>query len=202
MTNQSYSHEAVAWAKHRLDDLDAIIAAVESSAEELRSSAETELSAISDRLNASRSKIQKQYEDLKAEADGAKRSATEIQEALEAEWVEVELAFRSLLSVAGERAETVKGIVVARSQAQRNSWEATLKDIQDKAADAVDKVGDDFDALIKRIAEEAEKIQTRIGDAKDAGEGSWEAIKTGLADAKVIHDRTILKIKSSLSRLV
>lgn len=92
MSDQSYAHETIAWAKQRLDDVDTIVSEVEKTAETLNDSARKEADAVLARLQASRLKLQGYYDGLRTEADSAKRGAEDIQEALEAEWVEVESA--------------------------------------------------------------------------------------------------------------
>jgi predicted nucleic acid-binding Zn-ribbon protein len=202
MTEQSYAHETVAWAKQRLDDLDTIISEVEKSADSLKDSARKETDRALAQLQESRIKLQKYYDDLRTEADAAKRGAEDIEKALEAEWVEVESAFQSFLLAVRDQADTVRGVLVARAEAQRQSWETSLKDLRDQAAAVVDKARGEFDGAIKRLSDEAEKFQSRIGVAKDAGDESWKAVKSGLADAKAVHDRTIQKIKEALSKLL
>ncbi|MDX3808833.1 MAG: hypothetical protein QHC89_20895 [Bosea sp. (in: a-proteobacteria)] len=201
MSNQSYAHETIAWAKQRLDDADTIVSQVEKTAETLKEEARKEAEAALTRLRASRGKIQKIYDGLRAEAVGAKEGAEQVQESLEAEWVEVESALQSYLSVAEDQAETVRGVVLARAQAQRRSWEASLQEIRDRAANAIESARGELDAAIKRLSDEAEKFQARIGDAKDAGDESWEAVKSGVAEAKAVHDRTIQRIKDAFSKL-
>lgn len=202
MTEQSYAHETVAWAKQRLDDLDTIISEVEKSADSLKDSARKETDRALAQLQESRIKLQKYYDDLRTEADAAKRGAEDIEKALEAEWVEVESAFQSFLLAVRDQADTVRGVLVARAEAQRQSWGTSLKDLRDQAAAVVDKARGEFDAAIKRLSDEAEKFQSRIGVAKDAGDESWKAVKGGLADAKAVHDHTIQKIKEALSKLL
>ncbi|WP_449103130.1 hypothetical protein [Pseudomonas extremaustralis] len=202
MSNQSYAHETVAWAKQRLDDVDAIISEAEKNAEKLREDARKDADAALVRLQASRAKLRKYYDALRAEANTVKRGASETQDALEAEWVEVESAFQSFLSAASDQAETVRSVVVARAQAQRQSWEVSLKNLRDQAVDTVEKARGELDAAIKRLTDETEKFQVRIGEAKDAGDESWNAVKNELADARVIHDRTIQKIKEAFSKVL
>jgi chromosome segregation ATPase len=202
MSDRSHTHETVAWAKQRLDDLDAIISEVEKTSDKLKDSARKEVDAVLTRLKASRGTIQKIYDDLRDEANAVKGSVEGIQDALEAEWVEVESAFQTYLSAVGDRAESTRDVVVARAQAQRQSWEASLKALRDQAVDVVEAARGEFDAAIKRLSDETEKFQARIGEAKDAGDESWKAVKGGLADARAVHDRTIQKIKDAFSKLL
>ncbi|WP_454858841.1 hypothetical protein [Rhizobium binxianense] len=202
MSDRFHTHEAVAWAKQRLDDLDAIISEVEKTSNKVQDSARKEADAVLVRLKASRGTIQKIYDELRDEANAVKGSVEGIQDALDAEWVEVETVFQSYLAVAGDRAESTRDVVIARARAQRQSWEASLKALRDQAADAVETARSEFDAAIKRLSDEAEKFQARIGEAKDAGDESWKAVKGGLVDARAVHDRTIQKIKDAFSKLL
>lgn len=202
MSKQISAHEAVAWAKQRLDDVDAIISEVGKTTGKLKDDARLEADAALTRLQASRAKLQNYYDQLSAETDAAKSGAKEAQDALEAEWVEIESSFQSFLSAAKDQAKTVRDVVAARAQAQRKSWEASLKDLRGQAEEAVEKARGELDAAIKRLSDEVEKFQSRIGEAKDAGDESWTAVKAGLVDAKAVHDRTIQTIKGAFSKLL
>ncbi len=184
MSDRFHTHETVAWAKQRLDDLDAIISEVEKTSDKLKDSARREVDAVLVRLKTSRDTIQKIYDDLRDEAKSVKGSVEGIQDALEAEWVEVESVFQTYLAAVSDRAESTRDVVVARARAQRRSWEASLKALRDQAADAVETARGEFDTALKRLSDETEKFQARIGEAKDAGDESWKAVKGGLADAR------------------
>ncbi|WP_142627690.1 hypothetical protein [Rhizobium sp. P007] len=201
MSDQSHAREAVVWAKQRLDDVEAIISEVEKTSGRLKDTARRDADAALARLKASRGTIQKIHDGLRAEAETAKGRAEDIQEALEAEWVEVESAFQTYVSAAKDQAEVVREVVAARAKAQRQSWKASLTALRQQAADAVETARGEFDAAIRRVSDEAEKFQARIGEAKDAGDESWKAVKGGLADARLVHDRTIRKIKDAFSKL-
>lgn len=201
MTNQT-AHDAVAWAKQRLDDLDVTITEVEKAVDELKGQAREAADASLARLNASRHKLQEYAEQLRSEAATVRSGIDESQKALEDEWVEVESAVQSFLIAAEERADIVRDFVIARAQAQRQAWEASFNDLRQQAEAVVDKANDELDAAIDRLSDQAEKFQARIGDAKDAGDESWAAVKQGLTDARAVHDRTIKKIREAFSKLL
>jgi hypothetical protein len=202
MSDRSNVHEVVIWAKHRLDDLDTMTSEVEKSISGLKEGARKEADSALARLRDSRLKLQKYYEDLCAGAGAVGRGIEEAQDALEAEWVEVESAFLAYLAVAKDQADAVRNIVAARAKAQRQSWEASLQDLRDQADDLVEKARGELDAAIKRLSDEAERFQSRIGEVKDAGDESWKAVKSGLAEAKVVHHRTIQTIKDAFSKVL
>ncbi|WP_454919158.1 hypothetical protein [Xanthobacter sediminis] len=201
MGEKSYPHETIAWAKQRLDELDAIISEVEKTSRELSGSVRAEADAALARLEASRASLRKSYDDLRAKVGELDRTAEDLQDTLDAEWIEVETSFQSLLGALADQADTVRGMVAARVEAQRQAWENSLKGLRDQAAETVDTARGELDAAINRLSEEAERFQARIGEVKDAGDTSWEAVKSGLAEAKAVHDRTIDKIKGAFVKL-
>ncbi len=201
MGEKSYPHETIAWAKQRLDELDAIISEVEKTSRELSGSVRAEADAALARLEASRASLQQSYDALRSEAEDLDRTAEDLQDTLDAEWVEVETSFQSLLGALTDQADTVRGLVAARVEAQRQAWENSLKGLRDQAAETVDTARGELDAAINRLSEEAERFQARIGQVKDAGDTSWEAVKSGLAEARAVHDRTIDKIKGAFVKL-
>ncbi|MGR7995736.1 hypothetical protein [Xanthobacter sp. ZOL 2024] len=201
MGEKSYPHETIAWAKQRLDELDTIISEVEKTSRELSGSVRAEADAALARLEASRASLQRSYDELRAEAEDLERTTEDLQDALDAEWVEVETSFQSFLGALADQADTVRGLVAARVEAQRQAWDNSLKGLRDQAAETVDTARGELDAAINRLSEEAERFQARIGEVKDAGDTSWEAVKSGLAEAKAVHDRTIDKIKGAFVKL-
>ena len=202
MSEKSYPHETIVWAKQRLDELDALISEVEKRSKDLSGSVRAEADAALARLEASRASLQQSYDELRAEAEALDRTAEDLQDAFDAQWVEVETAFQSLLGALADQAETARGIVAARVEAQRQAWDNSLKRLRDQAAETVDTARGELDAAINRLSEEAERFQARIGEVKDAGDTSWEAVKSGLAEAKAAHNRTIDKIKGAFAKLL
>ena len=113
MTDQSNAHEALAWAKQRLDDLDTTISEIEKSSENLKNKARKEADTTLAFLQESRLKLQKYYDDLRSEADALKPDAAGIANAIEAEWIEVESTLQSFLSAAKDQADTARDIVAS-----------------------------------------------------------------------------------------
>jgi hypothetical protein len=201
MSEKSYIHDAITWAKQRLEELEITISELEKMSGNLNDSAREEADHALTRLRGARSKLNGYVDDLRLEAVSAKQRGEEIQKSIDAEWLEVELAFRDFLSAAKDQADTVRNVVLARARAQHLSWETTLKNLHDHAADVVEKARGDLDAAMLHLAEEAQKFQRRIGEVRDAGDESWSAVKSGLTDVKDVHGRMIQKIKNAFSKL-
>jgi vacuolar-type H+-ATPase subunit I/STV1 len=202
MSNSSYAHETLAWLKQRLDDADTMISEAEKTADKLKASARKDADIALTRLKASREALLKLERDLHARTEAVRDDVGDIQEAVEKEWIEAETAFQAFLKAAQDQADSIHDVIVARAKAQRKSWENTQKAMREQVTHTIEKARAELDTAIKRVSDEAEKFQTRIGDAKDAGDESWKAVKAGLADARAAHDRTIQKIKDAFAKLV
>ncbi|MCW2318569.1 bisphosphoglycerate-dependent phosphoglycerate mutase [Rhodoblastus acidophilus] len=198
MIDTSHSHEAIAWLKQRLDELDAIILEIEKSAAGQSAVAQAEAQKALARIQAARLAFQTQYETLRARAEQTPKAA---QDALDDEWIEVEAALQSFLAATADQADAIRGIVIARAAVQRRAWDASVESLAAQANETVEKGRQEFDAVMRRLSEHAEKFQAGFDQAKDVGEESWTALKVGLAEVKAVHDRTMEKVKSSVARL-
>jgi hypothetical protein len=201
MNDASYSIEVLAWAKQRLDELDAIIVGIEKSVAAQSEAARAEADKASARLKAARLAFQHQHDALRSDADNLKQKAKSVRNALDEEWIEVESSLHSFLAAIANETGAVRSFAVARADAQRRSWMASLVSFGARATETLDRSRQEFEVATRRLSEEAEKLQARIADTKDAGDESWAAVKEGLAEAKAVQDRTMEKIKTSISKL-
>jgi hypothetical protein len=201
MTDRFHTRAAVAWTKQRLDELDEVLFEADKAVDSLKDSARENGERELERLRRCRDKLRKLHGRLRTEAETAQRGAEEIVDAFETEWMEVEAALQSFLSVNTER-DVWRRVVGVRAQAQRQAWEASVEDLRHWAAEVVDKTRGEFEEAIKRLSDETEKLQNRIGVARDAGDQSQEAVKSGLAAAKAAYERTTQRIKEALPKLL
>ena len=201
MTDQSFAHENITWAKQRLDEIDAVISQAEKSAGEFKEKTHADADRALSRLRDSRAKLEQALDQLRTQADAKKESAvSQAQQALEDEWVEAESAFQAFLAAVGEQTEIARNAIAARAKAQRKSWQSALNDLHAQVTATVEKASEEFDAAIGRLSAEEEKAKAKIGQASSAGDETWQAIKTGLAEAKAVHEKTIKKIAEALSK--
>ena len=201
MTEQSFAHETIAWAKQRLDEVDAMVAQTEKAAGELQQAARGNADLALSRLRDSQAKLKEQVAFLQAQADETKSVVLTAQKAVEEEWVEVESAFQAFLASAGEQSDVARQAISARVEAQRKSWERALNGLKAQAEAAVEKASIEFDTAMTRLSEEAEKAKVKLGQAPSAGEETWEAIKAGIAETKAVHEKTVKKITEALAKL-
>jgi hypothetical protein len=198
MSELIHIHESIGWAKTRLDELDAIITEANKTTDELSASVRHEANVALGRLLAAREKLQKHYERLRAIEEVLLHMTAEATDLFQEEWIDVESALQALQSASKNQTNTLSELIGARLKAQREAWEASASTLRDRVAKTIETAHSDFDAAARRLSDEVERFQSRVGGAKDE---SWKALKSGLADAKAVHDRTIRKVKDALSKL-
>ncbi|MGE0531682.1 MAG: hypothetical protein AB7G40_11555 [Hyphomonadaceae bacterium] len=200
MTERTISHEAIAWTKHRLDDLEIILFEVEKAADDLQSKARDDARRTAARLRELQQNLLVLAGDLRAAADDTRRDATVVGDALEAEWIEVESTLQGFLTGAKEQSEVIRGVIVARARAQQRAWGDAFKALRQQTNDAVEKARDDYDSALKRLSDEADAFQARLGQVKEANDASWTAVQQALAEAKSVNANAIQKIKQAFAK--
>jgi DNA repair exonuclease SbcCD ATPase subunit len=201
MSKQSLAHEYVEWTKQKLDEIDATLAALDGSVEALKADARTQADRAIARIRAARDAFQSQADTLRSDTAAAKAIADDAYIAVEAEWAEVELAFRDFLTAAAGQASVVRKALAARAAAQRQSWQSSLQAIRASASAAIDHARGEGDAAIRRLIAEAEKAEAKLGKLPGAGDESWKAIKGGLKETVAAYDRTWKKISEAVAKI-
>ncbi|MGX1101388.1 CerR family C-terminal domain-containing protein [Amorphus sp. MBR-141] len=201
MTKQSRAHEQVEWTKQKLDEIDATLASLEKSVDDVRGDARKDADRALGRLKAAREAYAKKVDTLRADVDAARDVADAVYDSLEAEWDEIELAFQSFLTAAADQADVAKAAVSARAEAQRLSWQHSVDAIRASASQAVDRAHGEFDAALERLDAARFKVEAKLGQASAAGDESWQAVKDGIDQTRQAHERTWKKISEAISKI-
>lgn len=201
MSKQNIAHGSLEWTKQKLDEIDAILASLEGSVATLKSEARKEADRAIARIKVARDAFKAQVDAAQAEAATAKGIADKAFATLEAEWVEVELAFQAFLTAAAGQADVVKKAIAARAEAQRKAWQGSLDAVRKAGTDAVNQARLELDAAVRRLTAEAERTQAKVGKVSTAGDESWKAMKDGLEEIRSVYDDTWKKINDALAKI-
>lgn len=200
MSKQSLAHENLEWTKHKLDEIDATLAAFEDSVSTLKSDARKEADRAITRIEAARKTFKAKIDAASADAAAVKGIADNTFAALQAEWAEVELAFQAFLTAAAGQADVAKKALAARAEAQHKSWQTSFSAIRATASEAVTKARGEVDAALHRVGAEIDKAQGKLGQASTVGAETWKAIRSGLEETRTVYDRTWKKISDALAK--
>jgi len=198
MSKSSLAHEQLEWTKQKLDEIDATLASLEDSAKSLSSDARTEAERALAQIEKARNDLSENFETLRAQG---KVTGDYAYAALEAKWTEVELGLQNYLASAATQADTVKKALAARAAAQRESWQKALAVVQATASEAVERARIEVEAAADRLTEAAAKVEAKFGQASNAGDESWKAIQSAIAETRSIHERTWKKITDSFAKI-
>lgn len=151
MSKQNLVHEYLEWTKQKLDEIDATLATLGGSVETLKTDARNNADQAIARLQTARDAFKLKVDVVRSDAAAAKAIADDAYVAIEADWAEVELAFRDFLTAAEGQASVVKKALTARAEAQRRYWQSSLRAIRADASAAIGRARDEGDAAIRRL---------------------------------------------------
>jgi hypothetical protein len=201
MSKHSLAHEYLQWTKQQLDEIDTTLAALEGTVEQLKVDARAKADRALARIRSARDAFKARVQALRSDASSAKSIADDAYLAVEPEWTEVELAFQDFLAAASGQAGVVKQALADRAEAQRQSWQSSLRAIRADASAAIDQARTEGDAAIRRLATEADKAKAKLGKVPAAGDESWKAIKQGLDEVISVYDRTWKKVSEAVAKI-
>ncbi|MBU1213520.1 MAG: hypothetical protein KJ587_19985 [Alphaproteobacteria bacterium] len=200
-TKESRAHEQVEWTKHKLDEIDATLAAIEKTADDVRGEARKDAEQALEKLKAARAAAGKGLDAMGADINAAREITEKAYESLAAELTDAELALQQYLAAARDQADVVRKTVTARAKAQRESWQKSADAIRTTASKVVEQAYEEFDTAITRLSDARDEAEEKLGKATAAGDETWKAFKDGIEEARATRQRTWKKISKALSKI-
>ncbi len=197
MTKESTMHVYVNWAKSRLDEMDATLAAFESKVGNLqadaRSNAEKALAVMRTKRAAFRDTIAK-------DINFGEAAWTKTQAHLKTDWQAFEANTKAYIHAAGDLAEHQQAAFRARAEAQRKAWHDAVEGIQKATAQFSSERKKDFDAVLKRVHANIDAAKTKLDGLSRAGSQSWSALEKALAETRTAFDHANKTVHEALRR--
>lgn len=201
MSDKHLAHEYIEWSKQKLDEIDATLLGLDKQIETLTGDARTRADRAVAEVLAARDAFKAKVESLRADIPTAEDAAADVYAALDQQWGEVELAVHELLSAVAGRADVLRSALKARADAQRKAMRSSFQAIRANATEAIDRARGEVEAALHRITTETEKVEAKLGQVSAASGDTWKAIKSGLADAKSVHEKTWKAISEAIARM-
>jgi hypothetical protein len=208
MSKPSLAHDGIEWGKHKLNELDSMLASVEGLAVTLTANARRGADAAAARIAAARNALKTKFDAARAQAPDVKAVADQTYVGLQTEYANAEAAFQEFLTAAAGQADVVAKALAARLDAQRKLWQTTVDSRKKAVSDAVDQARAEVEASIRRLDAETEKrigleakdAAAKLGKVSAAGEESWKAIKSGVDEVRSVFDRALKKISDAVDK--
>jgi hypothetical protein len=199
MPEQSSMHGYLAWAKERIDEMDAALASLEAKAGQVRAESKTK----SDQLIADLKKLRGEFQvTVKKDAEAGHAVWEQVRRQLEAQWNEFETQVKTYLETVGKQIEQQQAIFRDVAAAQVKAWRESADKLHGEAIKLAGARRADIDAAVKQMKADASTAEARLQKVKQAGGESWSAMSAALAESRKAFDRANQAAWDALQRSV
>lgn len=186
MATQSSLHLYLNWAKERIDEMDATLAAFEAKAGTAQGEYRGKANDIIADLHKKRDEFQ---ETVKKQAEVGEAAWLRAKGQLESEWGKFEAQVKSYVETAGKHVEQQQAAFQEIAAAQMKAWHEAA----DKAHVAATQFAADrraeIDAAAERMKADAATAEAQFQKLRQAGTDSWTAFSAALTESRAAFDR-------------
>ncbi|NRP74765.1 hypothetical protein ILFOPFJJ_05687 [Ensifer psoraleae] len=186
MPEQSSMHSYLSWTKERLDEMDAVLASLETKTDQ----GKTELRRRVDQLMSDLSKRRDEFQaQVKAQAEAGETAIKASNAQLESLWHGFEAQVESYFETIGEQIEQQQATFRKVAAAQAKAWREAADKLHYEAARVAATRRADMDAAIKQMRVDAAEAEARLQKLKQAGSDSWISMSSALSEARKAFDQ-------------
>jgi len=186
MAEQSSMHLSLNWAKERIDEMDAALAAFEAKAGEVKAETRVKANDLIAELKQRRAEFQatlkKQIEAGEAAWEGRRAD-------LEKQWSAFEVQVKAYFEGVGKQLEQQTATFRDVAAVQTKAWREAAEKFQDAATKVASSRRADLDAALKQMKSDATEAEARLQKVKQAGSESWSVLSAALAESRKAFDR-------------
>ena len=197
MIDQNKLHAYVDWMKERLDEIDATLASLESSATAMQADARTKADAALTAMRSARDVFRKS---LKEHAQSSEAAFERSKAARDVQWTAFEGSVQLFLEGAGKQAKQQQDTFHARADAQRKAWHAAMDKLHKDANNLSAKHRSEIEAALKQMKSEADVATAKLEKLHKAGGESWVAFKTALTETRTSLEHAIQTVHDAFKR--
>jgi len=209
MQDHKATHKSIIWCQQKLNELDAMITELETSAKSLKGQAKADGEKALERIRTSREAFEAEIERARAdtrekvrgEAAQARKAMDNARDELEDQWIEAELAFQTFLTERSNDAEAARKAFAARSKATREALDRSVDEFHKETEAAMHDARDKLDAALDRLSKEIGKLETEADKVSAVGSESWRSVRDGLKQAHAVHVNTAKNVAEAFRKL-
>lgn len=175
-----------AWARERLDEMEAMLASLESKA----SQAQVESKANADRLIADLRKRRDAFrENVKKLSRAGEATVQSTKAQLESDWDHFEAQVDKYFEAVGKQIERQQATFRDAAAAQAKAWNDAVERLSNEAARMAATRRADVDAALEHMKAQAADAESRLQKLKQAGGESWSALSVALIESRKAFDK-------------
>ena len=195
MPEQSSVHPYLNWTKERIDEMDATLASLEAKAGQVQADSKVKADLLIADMKKRRDEFQAQAKS-QAQTAGAALEANKAQ--LESQWRAFEAQVKTYFDTVGKQIEQQQATFRDVAVAQAKAWRQAADVFQNEIGKIATARRADLDAAVKQMKADAAEAEARYNKLKQAGNESWAALSSALAESRKTFDRANQKAGDAL----
>jgi ElaB/YqjD/DUF883 family membrane-anchored ribosome-binding protein len=174
------------WAKERANEMDAVMASLESKANEIASESRTRAEQLMGDLRTRRDAFQDQ---MKKQAAAGEAAWGETKSRMESEWNKFQVDVKKYIDDSGQRLKQQQATFQNVANAQLHAWREAVNSIQSASAELAADHRTKIEAAVQQMRTDASAAEANFQKLRQAGSESWAAWNSALAESRASFDR-------------
>lgn len=196
MPEQNSMHIHLNWAKERIDEMDAALTSLETTARQAQ--AESQVNA--NQLIAEMKKRRDEFKaTVKKQADQGQAVLHASKTHLESQWDGFEAQVKTYFDTVGKQIEQQPAIFRDLAAAQMKAWHEAADKFHQEAAKVGAASRAEVDAAIKQMKADAAEAEARLQALKQTGSETWTALSSALTESRKAFDLANQKAGDALA---
>ena len=186
MAEQSSMHPYLVWAKQRIDEMDAVLASLESKAGQAQADTKEKAEQAVAELKKRRDAFQAQ---AKMQAEAGAGALKDGKAKLEAQWSGFEAQVKTYFDTVGKQVEQQHATFRDAAAAQAKAWGEAVDRLRGEATKVAAAKRSEIDAAMNQMRGHATQANAALDKVKQAGNESWATLSAALAESRKTFDR-------------
>jgi hypothetical protein len=197
MTSETDTHLFSNWAKERLDEIDATLAALQARVDTLQAETKTQAEKTIAEIRAQQQVFQDM---LKKQTEEGTANWTNMMRGLESNWASFESLVQKYMNVTWKDGQHLQETFAARAAAQRKAWQEALESLREKANTFAAAHKKEAEEALNQLKAAADTAKARLETQQKAGVESWDALKTALEESRAAFDKATHKVIEAFTK--
>lgn len=186
MSQQSSMHAYMNWAKQRIDEMDATLAALEVKAGQAKADSKVKADQLVAELKKQRDEFQAK---AKAQAQAGEAAWQSNKAQMEVQWKTFEGQVKTYFETVGKQVEQQQAAFRDIAAAQKKAWAGAADTFQKELGKVAAARRTDLEAALKQMKADAAEAEARLQKLWQVGNESWSALSAALSESRKAFDR-------------
>jgi len=186
MAEQSSMHSYLEWTKQRIDEMDAVLASLESRTGQMQAESKAKAGQLVADLKQRRDAFQAK---AKTQAEGGEAALKAAKAELDVQWNGFEAQVKAYFETVAKQVDQQQATFRQAAAAQAKAWSEAAGRFHAEATKLAAAKRSDIDAAVSQVKAQAAQADAAVAKLKQSGNESWTALSGALAESRKAFDR-------------